>query len=174
MAGLIVIIAVAVIFAFAMILKKRPNIPDINKVSNIRDVVMSVNHGRIYPFFTGMNLKRAEEQARKIHPNANEFDNALQMQNLMGIKPYFDIPVSNKYIERISVMFNNNGIVSSIGADIKDFHINMKPLIEEMLVKFGEPTSMDDEFIIWRENWMVINIHKDGSLSVIDERLFGR
>lgn len=176
--GFIIIIAATAVLLYFLCrspkTNKALNIPEIHKVNSISDIVMSVNHGRIYPFYTRMNLIRAKAEAGKICVDKEEFDSFIQMQEIMGIKPYFDIPVSNSYIERISVMFSNQGLVSSIGIDIKNFDVNMKPLIEEMVVKFGRPTSMSDEFIIWREACMEINIHKKGSLSIIDESIFGR
>lgn len=150
------------------------SIPEIHNVNSIGDIVMAVNHGRICPFFTRMNYIRAKDVAKKIHPNVAEFENTIQIQELMGIKSYFDLPISNNYIERVTIMFSKGGLVSSIGIDIKNFDINMKPLIEEMVVKFGKPTSIDGEFIIWREAFHVINISINGSLSVIDESIFGR
>ena len=177
MAGIIVIIAGAILFVIAMLPKKKKatmplNIPDIHKVNSLQDVVMSVNHGRIYPYFTGMSIEKAQKIANDVHPNPTALNQTLQMQELMGIKMFFDVPISNKYIERVSVHLNNNRIISSISIDIKDFHINKKPLTEEMTLKFGKPMSMDNEFIIWRDGWMVVNIHKEGSLCVIDEKLY--
>ena len=176
MAGIIIIIAGAILFIIVMLLKKKAampfNIPDIHKVNSLQDVVVSVNHGRIHPYFTGMSIERAQKIAKDVHPNPTALSQTLQMQELMGIKMYFDVPISNKYIERVSVHLNNNRVISSISIDIKDFHINMKPLIEEMTLKFGKPMSMDNEFIIWRDGWMVVNIHKGGSLCVIDEKLY--
>ena len=170
----IAIVILAVLFFFVMVIKSNNKMKEVYKSNSIRDIVMSVNHGRIYPFFTGMNLERAKSAAKKAHPNPVEFEQTLQLQELMGIAPYFDIEISNEYIERISVMLNKNGVVSSIGIDIKNFDANITPLINEMANKFGRPISMDNEFIIWREGCMVINISKTGSLNVIDERLFGR
>ena len=170
----IAIVILAVLFFFVMVIKSNNKMKEVYKSNCIRDIVMSVNHGRIYPFFTGMNLERAKSAAKKVHPNPVELEQTLQLQELMGVAPYFDIEVSNEYIERISVMLNKNGVVSSIGIDIKNFDVNITPLINEMANKFGRPISMDNEFIIWREGCMVINISKTGSLNIIDERLFGR
>lgn len=147
------------------------HIPQIYDCSSIKDVVMSINHARMHPFYTRMNFERAKKIAIQIHPNIEQ---ELQLQELIGMKPYLDIPVQNKYVERVSMTFSKSGLVSSIGIDIKDFDVNMKELMNEMVVKFGRPFSMDNEFIIWREGPMVINICKEGSVSVIDESLFGR
>lgn len=126
MAGIIVIIAGAILFVIAMLPKKKKatmplNIPDIHKVNSLQDVVMSVNHGRIYPYFTGMSIEKAQKIANDVHPNPTALNQTLQMQELMGIKMFFDVPISNKYIERVSVHLNNNRIISSISIDIKDW-----------------------------------------------------
>lgn len=149
-----------------------PKIPEITKVNSIRDIVLAVNHGRIYPFYTRMNLIRAKNAAKTISPNALEIEQQLQFHEMIGIAPYFDIEVSNNYIERISVTLNKNGLVSSVGINIKNFESNTKSLLDEMVLKFGRPYSMDNEFVIWREGPMVINICRDGSLAVIDETIF--
>lgn len=173
MAFLIIIIIAVVTYVWLSSPKNSLTIPEIHKVNSIKDIVMSVNHGRIYPFNTRMNLIRAKEAAKKVCSDITEIESALQMQELMGIAPYFSIPICNDFIERISVHLNKRGLVSSIGVDIKNFDVNMKPLVEEMVVKFGRPTSIDNEFIIWREACMVINIHREGSLNIIDESLLG-
>ena len=170
---LIAIVAVIVLFKKSED-KVGVHIPQIHQCNSVRDVVMSVNHARIYPFFTRMNFERAKKFAMQIHPNKVEFEQELQLRELMGMKSYLDVPVQNKYIERIFMTFSKSGLVSSIGIDIRNFDVNMTELMNEMVVKFGRPFSMDNEFIIWREGPMVINICKEGSVSVIDESLFGR
>lgn len=168
--GIIIIIALLIVLHSVWRTNKR--IPEIHKVNSIKEIVMSVNHGRIYPFHTRMNLIRAKDAAKKILPNISKIENTLQTQEMMGISPYFDLIISNNYIERVSVRCNRKGLVSSISIDIRNFNVNMKPLVEEMVAKFGKPTSMDNEFIIWREACMVIDISSNGSLSVIDESIF--
>ena len=173
--GVLVIILLCIVLYFIFSSgKAKANIPEINRVNSIKDIVMSVNHGRIYPFYTRMNLIRAKNAAKTISPDITRLEQNLQLYELMGVAPYFDLDIQNNYVERISVMLNKNGLVSSISIDIKNFDVNMKPLAEEMAIKFGRPASMSDEFIIWREACMVINLSKNGSLSVIDESIFGR
>lgn len=176
----IVIIVVAVTFFLVMVFKHRSDVQgkkhpkrfrEIHRCESIIDIVMSVNHGRVYPFYTRMGFVNAKNAAMKMHSNPDAFEADLQMRELMGLAPYFDLPVSNEYIERVSVSFNNRGLVSSIGIDMKNFDKNLKPLVGEMVAKFGRPISVDDEFIIWREGTMVVNIHKEGSLNVIDENV---
>lgn len=169
----IILLCIVLYFIFSSG-KAKANIPEINRVNSIKDIVMSVNHGRIYPFYTRMNLIRAKNAAKTISPDITRLEQNLQLYELMGVAPYFDLDIQNNYVERISVMLNKNGLVSSISIDIKNFDVNMKPLAEEMAIKFGRPASMSDEFIIWREACMVINLSKNGSLSVIDESIFGR
>ena len=169
----LIIVAIAGLFFLFVAIRTNNKKKEIHKATSIKDIVMSVNHGRIYPFYTRMNLTRVKGVVSKINPDTTRFEQDMQMQKLMGIAPFFDMPISNNYIERVSVTLSRKGLVSSIGVDIKNFDINMKPLINEMVVKFGRPCSMDEEFIIWREGYMVINIHKGGSLSVIDESIFG-
>lgn len=169
----IILLCIVLYFIFSSG-KAKANIPEINRVNSIKDIVMSVNHGRIYPFYTRMNLIRAKNAAKIISPDITRLEQNLQLYELMGVAPYFDLDIQNNYVERISVMLNKNGLVSSISIDIKNFDVNMKPLAEEMAIKFGRPASMSDEFIIWREACMVINLSKNGSLSVIDESVFGR
>lgn len=169
----IILLCIVLYFIFSSG-KAKANIPEINRVNSIKDIVMSVNHGRIYPFYTRMNLIRAKNAAKIISPDITRLEQNLQLYELMGVAPYFDLDIQNNYVERISVMLNKNGLVSSISIDIKNFDVNMKPLAEEMAIKFGRPASMSDEFIIWREACMVINLSKNGSLSVIDESIFGR
>lgn len=171
---LLLIAIVAVIVLFKKSEGIGVTIPQIHQCNSVRDVVVAVNHARIYPFFTRMNFERAKKLAMQIHPNKVEFEQDLQSRELMGMKSYLDIPIQNKYIERISITFSKSGLVSSIGIDIRNFDVNMKELMNEMVVKFGRPFSIDGEFIIWRDGPMVINICKEGSVNVIDETLFGR
>ena len=176
----IIIVGILWVLLVAKGLRKRKSTPqtttmkEIQDSDSIKDIIMSVNLGGIRPYKTGMGYEQAKGIALKLIADPTTFENNMQLQELMGITPYIHIDIDNKYIERISVNFNKDRVVSAIGIDIKDFHINMKPLVEEMTAKFGKPTSMDNEFIIWRSEWRVINIHKEGSLSVIDERLWAR
>lgn len=148
-------------------------IPEIDKAKSISDIVMSLNHGRVYPYSTGMSIERVRGIIKDNNLNTSNFDNHLQFYQMIGVTPCVEVPqMQNDFVERITITTKDN-VVSSIGVDIKNFDKNMKPLVEEIALKFGNPTSMDNEFIIWREGCMVVNVCKNGSLAVIDERLFG-
>lgn len=165
-----ILIAIVIIAIFIF----KPRIPKIYECDSIYDIVMSVNHGRIYPYYTGMSYKKAKQITRNVHPDATGFDQMMDMYEIIGTAPYLDLPVSSRYIERISVMVNNDGIVSSVSMHLSDPNAHMEMLVKCMVSKFGRPLSIDGEFIIWREGKREISIHNQGSLSVIDDRFFGR
>lgn len=145
---------------------------EIHKCESIEGIVMAVNHGRVYPFFTGMSLAKVKSIVKNCHPNVGEFDERMQLCEFMGLTPFVDLPTpQNKFIKNVSVHINKNNIASTIIIHIKNFDLNFERLSEEMVLKFGRPTSVSSEFIIWREGTMVINITHSGSIMVLDERL---
>lgn len=178
--ALLVICVIAICAVVVIIVKgiQNPanniNIPQIHKCESIRDMVMSINHGRIYPYFTGMNLERVKNIVRQNYQDTTYFDNYTQIGELMGYMPIVDLPqCENYFIERITLGFNKQMIVSSITIKIKNYDYHRMDIIEEMVLKFGKPFSSDLEFVIWRDGWMVINLDRhDKSISIIDERLF--
>lgn len=145
---------------------------EIHKCESIEDIVMAVNHGRVYPFFTGMSLAKVKSIVKNCHPNVGEFDETMQLFEFMGLTPYVDLPTpQNKFIKNVSVRINKDNIASTIVIHIKNFDLNFKRLSEDMVLKFGRPASVSSEFIIWREGTMVISITHSGSIMVLDERL---
>lgn len=171
--GIIVIAVVALLVLFFIGRKTKINIPEIHKCNTLSEIVMLINHGRVYPYFTGMSLKQVKRIVKRSYGDTNALDRALQMHELTGYIPSIDLPDSpSEVIDRISIGFNRGKVVSSISIDIKNFNANKTELIKLMAMKFGRPMSMDDMFIIWRDGCMVVNIHKEGSLNIIDERFF--
>lgn len=150
-------------------------IPEIQNSSSIRDVVMAVNHGRVYPYTTGMTLEQVKKIVLRSYQNTAQFESSLQMYELIGYMPSIDLPSTpNRFIGRISMNLNRNKVISAITINIRDFQMNKEYLVEQMFMKFGKPISIDRQFMIWREQYMVINIDAtNGSISVINERLFG-
>ena len=65
---LIIVVAIIVVLCKTAS-KNKISTPKIQECANVIDVVMSVNHGRIYPFFTRMNFENAKQIAMQIHPN---------------------------------------------------------------------------------------------------------
>ena len=153
--------------------KRAIGIKKINEAESIKDIVMSVNYGRIYPFYTRRKIKSIVQDAMKMHTNPTQFEQNVQMQEMIGGLRSLNMPIINDYVESVSVNGNKDGLVRSVTIKIKNFETNIIPLFEEMVVKFGKPMSISKEFIIWRESFMVINIYLiDGSLSVLDENMF--
>lgn len=142
---------------------------------NLRNVVMSLNYGKIYPYSTGISLKQIKQMVKQRYKDTTKFDNHIQMCELIGITSFVDLPETpNNIVGRISLHFNRNNEVRSITIDIKNFEEKLQSLLNEMCLKFGNPASIDSRFIIWREKYMVINIDKEnGSISVLDERQYG-
>lgn len=151
-------------------------IPEIQNVCSIRDIVMAVNHGRIYPYNTGMTLDQVKKIVKRSYQDTAGFENNLLMYELIGYIPSIDLPsTTNRFIDRVSINLNRNQIVSAITVNIGDYQANKDHLVKQMILKFGKPISVDRQFMIWRERHMVINIDAiNGSVSVINEQLFGR
>lgn len=169
--GLIAVIALAVV---GLWLIKSGRATEIQKSISVREMVMAINHGRIHPYHTGMSLKDVVWAVNHIYPNTSEFKKDLDRWHFLGRVPSIDLPyLPHPYIDRITIGFNRNNVVSSISVYLRDFEKNKEELIIEMTTKFGRPMSSDRQFIIWRERQRVINISNDGSVNVIDENLFG-
>ena len=146
-------------------------IPQIYNCTNIRDLVMSINHGRVYPFFTGMNLERVKSIVRKTGINVADFENDLHLQELMGRIRGIDVPLSsNVLVNDIYLHLNKKQIVSSITIDISNFDFTI--LVEQMLLKFGKPESVNKQLMVWRDTYMTISLDSINKyINVMDERL---
>lgn len=182
MSLLIVLIALIVISLIVVFVKtykdergKALHMPKIHECFTLNELVMAINHGRVYPYYTGMTI----EQVRKIvtynHENTREFENNFHLCSLMGVSPIIELPkfINEHLIKNVSMYPNKRGLISSITIDIEDFESKQGELLAYMFVKFGQPASINGQFIIWRERFMVINVDNgSGSISVIDERLF--
>lgn len=147
---------------------------EIQRCNNIRGIVRAINFGKVFPYRTGMSLKEAKWIAKRLHIETTDFENQLYMYGIFGRIPNIDLPrVPNDYIEKINLDLNRFNIVCAITIHIKNFNNNKAMLIDEMTNKFGKPTSMDNEFIIWRKMNLVINVHIQGTITVMDEMLMG-
>lgn len=167
---IIIAIAITLFFVFAKI----GQATEIQKARSIKDIVMSINFGRVHPYRTGMKLDEVKYVVHRLHPNAAEIDRALGMYKLIGRVPFVTIPrFYNDYIEKVSLGLNSNNVVYSINIDIKDFDKNLTELARELSIKFGEPTSVSGNFIVWKDGHMTISISDNGSVSVIDGKLMG-
>ena len=170
--GVIAVIVIAIV-AFAFLAKSGMD-TEIQKSVSINDIVKAISHGRVHPYHTGMSLNDVKYTVRRLHSNIDEFESHLSMYELIGRVPSVKIPeFPSAYIERINLSFNRDNKVYSITIHLKDFNANTKELLKELSVKLGKPMSVSNEFIIWRNSNLVINVSKEGSISVIDERLMG-
>lgn len=151
-------------------------IKKINECEYIAEIVQSINHGRVYPYFTGMSLRQVKKIVRESYVDTTEFDNYLQISELIGYVPGIDLPRTlNNHIDGVSMLLTRANTISSITIKIKNYAINKDAIMENMVGKFGKPTSVSKEFIIWKEGHMTIDIHlKNGTISVIDGNLLGR
>lgn len=154
--------------------KTNLNMLEIHKCNSIRDIVMAINCGRIYPYFTGMNLTQVVKIIKQNYNDTTNLENHIQLCEMIGFLPSIDLPEApNAFINRISIGFNRNKVASSITIDIKNFQLNKTDLVEQMILKFGKPMSIDRQFMIWRDAHMIVNIDAtNGCISVIDERIF--
>jgi hypothetical protein len=170
MGFIIFLIAVVVI----CILAKSGMSTEIQKSKSIKDIVQAISYGRVHPYYTGMSLNDVKYTVRRLHTNTEEFESHLSMYELIGRVPSVEIPkFPSVYIERINLGFNRNNKVYSITIYIKNSNTNTKELLKEVSEKLGKPMSVSNEFVIWRNGNLVINVSKEGSISVIDEKLMG-
>lgn len=178
-----VVVILAIILSVALVVYVSGNraskgsakmrLPEIQNCNNITDIVMSVNQGRIYPYFTGMSFDQVKRVVKSSHRNFTDWENKVQLYELIGYMPSVDLPDVSRLINRTSIHLTKTKVVSAITIEIKDFQQNKTKLIEEMILKFGKPTSIDRQFMIWREGYMVVNIDAtNGCISVINEKLF--
>lgn len=93
---MIYIILIAIIIIAAAILFSKPHIPEIDKCDSIEDIVMSINHGRVHPFHTGMNLEQVKNIVKKSCHKTTEFENSLHLQELMGSVRGVAIPLTSQ------------------------------------------------------------------------------
>ena len=169
-----VLIVIAIVIALFFVFAKIGMSTEIQKAKDIKDIVKSLNFGRVHPYRTGMKLDEVKYIVHRLHPNVAEFDRALGMYKLIGRVPFVDIPrFYSDYIEKVSLGFNRDNVVYSINIHIKDFDKNLTELVRELSIKFGEPTSVSGDFIIWKDGHMTISISDNGSVSVIDDKLMG-
>lgn len=169
-----IIVTIVIVVIMISVLAKLGMATEIQKSTSIKDIVAAISHGRVHPYYTGMSLNDVKYTVKRLHPNTDEFENHLSMYELIGRVPYVDIPkFLSAYIETISLSFNRDNKVYSITIYIKNFDTHTGELLKELSAKFGKPTSVDGEFITWRNQHMVIDVHREGSISVIDERLMG-
>lgn len=168
--GILAVIIIAVI-AFALLAKSGMD-TEIQKSSSIKDIVKAISYGRVHPYYTGMSLNDVKYTVKRLHTNIDKFESDLSIYELMGRVPAVDIPsFPNSYIERISLSINKSYNVDAITIYIKNFNVNVDETLIELSKKFGNPTSVSGEFIIWRNRHLVISVHKEGSISIIDESL---
>ena len=168
--GVVIVIVIAVIIV--CFLAKTGMDTEIQKSTSIKDIVAAISHGRVHPYYTGMNLNDVKYTVKRLHSNVEEFESNLSMYELIGIVPSVEIPkFPSAYIERISLGLNRDKKVDSITIEIKNLDANLKELLKELSAKLGKPMSVSNEFIIWRNRHMVINISKEGTINVIDESL---
>lgn len=167
-----ILITIAIIVVIVMMLVKSGRSTEIQKCNNIKSIVMAINYGKVHPYNTGMSLETVKWTVRKLHSNTAEFENTLSMYELTGRVPSIDLPsFLNAYIERVSIGFNRNNVVSSITILIKDFRNNRLELLQELTSKFGRPQFTSDDFIGWKNQCMTISVSKEGAVNIWDDRL---
>ena len=173
MGVLLILIAIVIIASIIYFSSKgkSSSIPEITNVSSIRDVVMAVNYGRIYPFFTRMNLERVKGVVGKSGVDTVAFENSLHLQELIGNVRGVQIPLLNDaFVSDIYVSFNKNQVVSSITINISK--IEFSTLVEQMLLKFGKPISINKQLMVWRDGYMTISLDSTNKyINVMDETL---
>ena len=149
-------------------------IPEINKVNSVRDLVMSINHGRAYPFYTGMSLGRIKDVVKQSCLNYTEFEQELDMQEIIGCVRGARVPLpSTTLVKDVYLHLNRNKVVSSITIDISNFEF--VALVELMLVKFGDPISVSGQLMVWRDTCMTISLDSINKyINIMDERLPNR
>jgi hypothetical protein len=168
--GIVIIIAIVVIVIISLV--KSGMSTEIQKCNSIKSIVMAINYGKVHPYNTGMSLETVKWTVKQLHSNTAEFENTLSMYELSGRVPSIDLPsFLNAYIEKVSIGFNKNNVVSSITIKIKDFHINRLELLQELNAKFGRPQFTSDEFIAWKNQYMTISVHATGQVDIWDDRL---
>ena len=167
---LIAIVAVIVLFKKSED-KVGVHIPQIYDCSSIKDVVMSINHGRVYPFFTRMNLERVKNIVKKKGINVTDFENNLHLQELMGRVRGVHVPLPNNVLVKdMYLNLNKKQIVSSITINISS--LDFVELVEQMLLKFGEPISVNRQLMVWQDTYMTISLDSINKyITVMDERL---
>lgn len=146
-------------------------IKEIDRCESIGDIVMAVNHGRVYPYFTGMGIEQVKKTVRQYHSDTTEFDNILHLQELMGNIRGVKTPLSsNALVNEVYLHLNKDKIVSSITMDISS--LDFVSLVEQMLLKFGEPASLNSQIMVWRDSYMTISLDSVNKfLNIMDERL---
>ena len=174
MGAVIVITIIAIASILLFMSNNKPEIPEITKANSVKDIVMSINHGRIYPFYTRMNLERVKEAVRKLDIDTTDFDNSVHLQKLMGRVRGVHIPIPhNALVSDVYCSFNQNQVVSSITINISK--LDFATLVEQMLTKFGDPISVNSQLMVWRESYMTISLDSVNKyINVMDERLPSR
>lgn len=169
-----IIATIVIVVIIVSLLAKTGMGTEIQKSTSIKDIVVAISHGKVHPYYTGMSLNDVKYTVKRLHSNIDEFENHLSMYELIGRVPYIDIPkFPSAYIETISLGLNRDNKVYSITIHIKNFDAHAGEFLKELSAKFGRPTTADGEFVIWRNQHMVIDMHSEGSINVIDERLMG-
>ena len=168
--GVVIVIAIIAIVSIILFTSNtNADIPPITNVNSIKGIVMFLNQGRIYPFYTRMNFVRFKKAVEQAGLDNGSFKLAVMRYEMTGDAPIFMWDVSNECIESITIRLNKKGIVFSISIKIKDFKEHTKELLNEMAAKFGEPTSMDDFNIKWEEGGGGINVDVGGSITIYDK-----
>lgn len=144
---------------------------EIQRAHTLSEMVASINYGRVFPYYIGMNFAEVKNSVGLLYPLSHsvEFKKALQNYELTaGINQYISLPIQNPYIDDVFLEFNENNVVSSITIVIKDFEKNATQLKELMCAKFGTHTPSNGRYIIWSDLRMVIRIDEiDGCIEVV-------
>ena len=165
-----VLIIIAVVVAFIMLTKSGMS-SEIQRSGSIKDIVMAVNFGKIHPYNTGMSLNEVRSIVHRLHSNTSDFDNTIDMYMLTGRVPSIDLPsMANTHIERVSLGFNSNNIVSSISITFKNIQSDKAEIVRELTSKFGSPQFRSEDFTAWKRQRLTISLHKSGMLDVWDDR----
>lgn len=166
--GILVLIAIVVIIIWLLM---RPQIPSIHTCRNVKDVVMAINYGRVYPYFTGMSLEKIRQEI-KSYGDIDSFERDVHMQELVGHLRGVKIPCpSDTLIDEVYLSLNNNKVISSITIGVSCLNIYEFDFKKEMHLKFGTPTSFDNRWT-WRDGHMTITLDfANKFINIMDERL---
>lgn len=149
-------------------------VKSITECNDIKDIINSIGYGRVNPYYTGMSIEDIKEIINKYEGlQKQKFANSIAMSQMMGFMLGISLPGPKCLnASELNVRMNKEEVVYAISIYVKNPQ-TIKKAYSYLNLKFGSPTSADGQFIIWRNQYMVINIDiENSSINVIDETLF--
>ena len=175
--GIVLVIGAVVLLCILFASIKPSDIDEINckrvhECKNIHELVSSIGYGRVYPYYTSMPIDEVRKIIVRDNKGIVEFESSVEFNRITGGLGGIALPTPEcNDIKDVRARLSRNGVISAITIELKDEPAKWTAYMH-LTQKFGNPLTNSNEFAIWRNRNMVIDIdYNNNSINIIDERL---